>query len=381
MVLRSSTPLLRLVALSFAVYGCSSLIGLGSLERVDCVDDCGGSSGGDAALAGAGAGDGGRTTDFGGAPGAGAGGAASAHAGAQALAGTAGTPSDPPGDAGAAGAAGAPNSSACPGGPAPVAQWTEHWFEHDQVLTRVSYADCAAVYFDAEVPSATSGWLSPFVSKAWAYTVSTYGTLGPERVYAVFHQDKYFGGHSATFMEASHDFHNTIDAGSSDWSQNYADITLTLLGFITESTAAHTKFGSPAGALWGSGNKWEELYKYDVYLGLGLNDQATAAFNKYSALSVSYPRANTFWFRDWFYPLWRDHGHAQVMVNFYGLLEKYYPATNQQMGAMNWGEYVHFSSGAAHTNLKPLATAAFGWPAEWDSQFLQAQTDYPEITY
>jgi hypothetical protein len=116
-------------------------------------------------------------------------------------------------------------------------------------------------------------------------------------------------------------------------------------------------------------------------LGLGLNDQAAAAFNTFSATSVDYPRAGTFWFRDWFYPLWRDHGHAQLMVNFYDLLEKYFPATDQQMGPMNWGEYVHFSSGAAHTNLKSLATKAFGWSSAWNAQFLKAQTDYPDITY
>ena len=51
------------------------------------------------------------------------------------------------------------------------------------------------------------------------------------------------------------------------------------------------------------------------------------------------------------------------------------------MGAMNWGEFVHFMSGAAHTNLKPLATTAFGWTADQDAQFQKAETDYPDITY
>ena len=242
------------------------------------------------------------------------------------------------------------------------------------------FDDCAVAYFDADVPPMAATWLGPYMSKVWAYSLQTYGTMGSEPVYAVFHQGKYLGGHSATFVEASHDFHNVIDAGGTDWTQNYSDITLTLLGFIVQATAAHTKFGSPAFNLWGN-SEWQKIYKYDVYLGLGQADQAAAAFDKFTASSVGFPRADTFWFRDWFYPLWRDHGHAQVMVDFFSLLEKYYPAVDQQMSDMNWGEYVHFTSGAAHTNLKPLATQAFGWPTEWQAEFEQAQTDYPQITY
>lgn len=387
----------RLLALlgccSFTIYGCASLISLDSLEKVSCAADCagtggappavgGGDAGGAAAQAGAVAQGGGMTVQAGGsggAAGAVAFGGAPAQGGALAFGGMlqAGASGIALGDAGAAGAT-SPN--ACPGGVTPVAMWKEHWFEHNQNLTRVYYDDCAAIYFDSDMPPVASTWLSPFISKAWAYSVQTYGYLGPERVYAIFHQNKYAGGHVAEFYDPSHDNHNVEDAGGTDWTQNYADITLTLLGFIIESNGAHTKYGSPAFALWGN-SKWGEFYKYDLYLGLGLNDQAAAAFNSFSAASVDYPRTGTFWFRDWFYPLWRDHGHAQLMVNFYDLLEKYFPATDQQMGAMNWGEYVHFSSGAAHTNLKGLATKAFGWPAAWDAQFLKAQTDYPDITY
>jgi hypothetical protein len=51
------------------------------------------------------------------------------------------------------------------------------------------------------------------------------------------------------------------------------------------------------------------------------------------------------------------------------------------MGAMNWGEYVHFTSGAAKKDLKALATTAFGWPSEWDAQLAAAKQKYPQITY
>jgi len=369
-----------LLIAALSVYGCNSVIGLSSLTRVACLDECGGASGmGNVSDAGSSPVDASGAPSNGGLPG--SAGAGTTRGGATGVAGSASAgASTLPGDAGAAGAAGQAEGAVCPGGPVPMATWQEHWFEHTQLLSRVYYDDCAVVYFDADMSPGAATWLGPFMSSAWAYSLQTYGYMGPEPVYAVFHQGKYLGGHSATFVEDTHDFHNVTDGGGSDWTQNYQDFSFSLLGFIVESTGAHTKFGSPAHVLWGN-SEWQKFYKYDMYLGLGLNDRAAAAYNTFVASSVGFPRANSFWFRDWFYPLWRDYGHAQVMKNFYGLLEKYYPAVDQQMPDMNWGEYVHFTSGAAHTNLKPLATKAFGWPAEWDQQFLKAQTDFPDITY
>jgi hypothetical protein len=119
-----------------------------------------------------------------------------------------------------------------------------------------------------------------------------------------------------------------------------------------------------------------------LYLGLGMTADAQAAYTKFSALSQDTPVAGSFWFRDWFYPIWRDYGHAQVLTRYFGLLQKYYPAdATGAMADMNWGEYVHFMSGAAGKSLQPLATSAFGWPAAWQQQFQQAQADYPDITY
>jgi hypothetical protein len=48
---------------------------------------------------------------------------------------------------------------------------------------------------------------------------------------------------------------------------------------------------------------------------------------------------------------------------------------------MNMGEFVHFWSGAAGEDLVDLATDAFGWKAEWQSQLDQAKVDYPGIVY
>ena len=52
---------------------------------------------------------------------------------------------------------------------------------------------------------------------------------------------------------------------------------------------------------------------------------------------------------------------------------------------MNFGEFVHFWSGAAGANLEGLALTAFGNKDEqgndWQVQLAKAKTDFPKITY
>jgi len=112
----------------------------------------------------------------------------------------------------------------------------------------------------------------------------------------------------------------------------------------------------------------------------------TADANRWYADKINtrdnYPRVQTAWFQDWFYPIWRDHGKGAVLATYFRLLAKHFPQHNGSYARdMNWGEFVHFWSGAAGVNLKPLATTAFGWPAEWEQQFTQAQRDFPGVDY
>jgi hypothetical protein len=48
---------------------------------------------------------------------------------------------------------------------------------------------------------------------------------------------------------------------------------------------------------------------------------------------------------------------------------------------MNWGEYVHFTSGAAAADMSGQAARAFGWPREWADQLEHARERFPGITY
>jgi hypothetical protein len=311
--------------------------------------------------------------------------------GGQSGSGGAGGSSAPDAAAGAGGsvsvdAGPAPDlSGALDGGrlPAPPAMWMEHWFEHVQNLKLVNYNDDVAVYFDKDVTD--GAWTFDFMTRVWRYAKATYN-LGPEpqnRLFSVFHTGKYGGGHPSTYFDDDHDNRNVTDCGPGPWAAptGYSiDEPTHESGHVVE-LANNGVHGSPAFALW-EDSKWNEFYQYDLYVGLGLDSEAKRLFDMYTNNSDGFPRAGTHWFRDWFYPLWKDHGHAQVMVKFFKLLSMYFPKKGDSYSRdLNWGEYVHFTSGAAGTDLKAQATTAFGWPAAWDAQLAKAKTDFPMITY
>ena len=334
---------------------------------------------GDVAMAGASA-SGGRASTAGGTGGA-AGAASDAGRGGVTGSGSGGAGGQVDGGAGAGGEADGGEAGAgeplaqCVGGAVPPESWQEHWFEHEQNLSRVYYDDCVAVYFDADMDRQEAQWLFAYVSRIWAYSLATYGAMGEERLFAIFHQDKYGGGHPSYWYDASHDDRNVVDQGSGDWSEGAYDLASHEIAHVVESTAPYPRRSSPAFGLW-MDSKWAELYQYDVYVALGMTEHAQVVFDRFTGTSDDFPRAGTRWFRDWFHPLWRDHGGAQVMVKFFQLLSDHYDG-----GGMSWGEYVHFTSGAAGTDLQALATTAFGWPDEWQEQLEQARADYPEVTY
>jgi hypothetical protein len=269
-------------------------------------------------------------------------------------------------------------------GPAPPATWKEHWFEHTQDLALFAYDEHAAIYFDADVDRGKAAWILPFMSRLWQYTKKTYGDgFGPDpRLYSIHHQGRYGGGHPAYYFDAGHDNRNVSDAGPGPWTDKAIDIPSHEVAHVVES-ANNGAYGSPAFSLWRD-SKWAEIYQYDAYVALGMPVDAQRLLTRFSATADSFPRAGTHWFRDWFFPLWKDHGGAQVMARFFQLLAKHYPKRadgKRYARDLNWGEYIHFTSGAAGTDLKQLATAAFGWPAAWDAQWAKARADFPMITY
>jgi hypothetical protein len=375
-----------LVAVAIVLFGCAEedqrdgSSAAGGIGGVRAAMTGSGGAGGNAAAAGS-AGDA-RTNDAGSSGRGGSGGGTVAGGGSggvggmgEAGAGGQGAAGDAAAGEGGAGEDGGEPLARCVGGPEPPASWQEHWFEHEQLLTRVFHDDCVAIYFDADVDRDEAAWLFPYVSRIWEYSLATYGAMGEERLFVIFHQGKYGGGHPSYWYDASHDNRNVADQGGNDWSQGNYDLVSHEIGHVVESTAPYPRRSSPAFGLWGD-SKWAEFYQYDLYVALGMTEHAEAVFDRFTNASDDFPRPGTRWFRDWFHPLWRDHGGAQVMVNFFRLLHDHYDG-----GAMNWGEYVHFSSGAAGTDLVALATEAFGWPDEWQQQLEEARAEFPEVTY
>ncbi|GAA4319972.1 hypothetical protein GCM10023149_18980 [Mucilaginibacter gynuensis] len=269
---------------------------------------------------------------------------------------------------------------------APPERWKEHWFEHNQNLTRVYYDSVVAVYYDSDVKRSIT-WPYKVMGDVWRYTKKTYGDFGTgKRLYVIFHAGKYSGGHPASYFDASHDNRNVVDMGSSDFNawQNPTgtDIAIPIheVGHIVEGASKGIK-NSPSFPLWGD-SKWMEIYIYDVLLALDKKAEADKIYNEMQTQTDDFPRAGSQWFKNWFYPIYSKYGGATVLNKYFVLLAANFPKNGKEYSRdLNWGEFIHFWSGAAGVNLKEQATIAFGWPDEWETQFKQAQKDFPNVKY
>ncbi|GIJ49565.1 hypothetical protein Val02_64510 [Virgisporangium aliadipatigenens] len=260
--------------------------------------------------------------------------------------------------------------------------WQEHWHEHTQLVTRVSYNDTLGVYFDPDMePSQT--WLFGYTDAIWRYVRATYDGVGSARLAAVFHKGRYDGGHPATVFDAHHDYRNVIDIGLDNWAESEAqprDIIAHEIAHIVEGSFGGIQ-GSPSFPIW-MDSKWAEIFQYDVYLGAGLTADAQRWRAKMAGQRDGSPREGTAWFSDWFAPIYDTYGQSQVLVRYLRLLTQHFAQFNGEYARnLNWGEFVFFWSAAAGVDLRPLATNAFGWPDEWERQFQQARVDYPGVRF
>lgn len=273
----------------------------------------------------------------------------------------------------------------------PPATWQEHWFEHSMLLSRVYYNDNIAVYYDDNMQKSVT-WPYQVMGDVWTYTKKTYGDFGPDpRLYLVYHlagtsaSTLDGGGHPASYFDASHDYHNTIDCGLGDWT-NPGDEQLGMpvheIGHIV-CGASHGVQGSPSDVIWGD-SKFMEIFIYDVYLNVGKQDAADRIYTQMQTQYDSFPRAGSQWFKNWFYPIYMSHGKAAVLNKYFALLSENFPrkANGKEYSRnMNMGEFIHFWSGAAGVDLKAQAIIAFGWSTEWEAMLNNAREDFPKLKY
>ncbi|SEO96666.1 hypothetical protein [Mucilaginibacter sp. OK283] len=265
----------------------------------------------------------------------------------------------------------------------PPKTWQEHWFEHKLLLHLVYYDKNTAVYYDDNMETSVT-WPYKTMSAVWAYAKKTYGLFGDStKLYCVFHKGTYGGGHPASYFDDSHDYRNTIDCGLDDWTAptgQQIGMPIHETGHIV-SGASHGVKGSPSDALWGD-SKFMEIYNYDVLMNIGMKDEAGRVYEQMQSQYDDFPVPHVQWFKNWFYPIYSKYGKAQLLNKYFDLLAKYYPKNGKEYAHdLNWGEFIHFWSGAAGANLKAQATIAFGWKDEWETQFKQAQVDFPNLKY
>ena len=265
---------------------------------------------------------------------------------------------------------------------APLRGITENWNGHDSEVNRQYFDSYVAVYYGGEVDREIT-WPFDFLSNSWEYISDTYGGFGDNngRLYAVIHQDPGSDPYYATFLDDVLDFESLIDVSLEGGEMNAADMDGIML--VVEElveNSVYGKKGAPARGVWQ--DRFADIFLYDLYTALEMTDDARRIYDEAMATQVSYPSEGTYWFRDWFYPLYENYEGPRVFNNFFRVLSEKYPVNGDSYSRnLNLGELVHFFSGATGTDLQPMAEEAFGWTEENDLQLLQARADFPDLNY
>lgn len=260
---------------------------------------------------------------------------------------------------------------------APPRIMDESWSGHSEVLYRQYFDDYVAVYYD-DVIERPLEWPYEFLSNAWDYTTDTYGSFGNENIlYAIFHSE----GDATTFQTIYDAFgFSLIDVplNGVEKSGSNMDRPLWEISHIVENSS-NLVSGSPASVLWG--DNWSEIFTYDLYSGLGMEDEAQRVYDQYMQTTSDSPESGVNWFKDWYYPIYQEHGTA-ALSDFFTLVSGKFPKVGDAYAKdMTLGELVHFYSGATGEDLLPLAEAAFGWSDDREKELLQARADYPLLDY
>jgi hypothetical protein len=272
----------------------------------------------------------------------------------------------------------------------PPATWQEHWFEHNQLLTRVYFNDDIALYYDNNMDKSII-WPRAAYTKIWKYIKATYGNIGDSgRFYVVLHANRYGGGHPSPYYDASHDYRNVLDAGLglSDWyTEDGEKLRLPIheIGHIIASSSHGRRHDLQDDDIWGD-SKFAEIFIYDVLINTGYPNEAQDIYREmlvqdtyapYPGMTM--PGVN--FFIDWFFPIYTRYGQGAVLSRYFEQIAKNVP--RDRSNDLNLGEFVHFYSGAAGVNLSDQAKIAFGkyWNASAIEQFKNAQKNFPNVKY
>ncbi|GAV01852.1 hypothetical protein RvY_12496 [Ramazzottius varieornatus] len=283
----------------------------------------------------------------------------------------------------------------------PAAAWKEHWEEHVQLLNLFAYDDHVAVYFDellsqrrgdSDVP--VNRWLFEYVGQVWRYAEQRFGPLSQRndsRFYTVFHVGRYNGCHLATQVEATHDYRHVLDCGSDTrtlWSTNATSSRINVSWGVSSITILFARgvYGNPMQSI--DQFALRDMVRYDMCRGISDIEVTQLHFEEVIDSPQSTPRANSFWLRDFYLPLYNSYGQTTVLKNYFDLLSANFPTIIDENGSTRYapanvtlGVVIHFWSGAANTSVKYLAAKAFGWSVKDGLDFRQARKAFPNIRY
>ncbi len=264
---------------------------------------------------------------------------------------------------------------------APPRQWIEAWEGHEDLLYRQYFDENTVIYFDPEVERPTE-WPYQFFSDTWGYVKRHYGNFGEDgTLYTVFHSSETNSFYKDRF-DADAGNINLIDLSLADTTMTAEkmDESLSLVGNLVVNSSNGTS-GSPGSDIW-TEEQWNEIFLYDLYAGLGYEDDAQRIYDDAITSTHNTPVENVNMFADWLYPLYEEYNGRNVLVNFLRISsENFFKQGNEYIRGMNMGEFVHFFSGATGEDLQPMTEEAFGWEEAWQEELLQARGDYPNLNY
>jgi len=262
---------------------------------------------------------------------------------------------------------------------APARGLTESWNDHDEALNRQFLDDFVAVYYDPEVNRDTE-WPFAYFSRAWQYINSNYGLFGSANYLHVVGHGEDKSSFYKTYFDDDAGNRNIIDFPVLDTvpTPTALDRSSVLMAQIVENAGNGVRL-SPGAAVWQ--DKFQEIFTYDLYRGLELAD-TTRVKSAYIERMVDFPKPGTYWFRDWFLPMYEDYNGTATISSFFTILAANYPIDGTDYARdMNLGEMVHFFSGATGTDLEPLAIEAFDFSEDNKIELLQARAEFPDLNY
>lgn len=260
---------------------------------------------------------------------------------------------------------------------------------YNETVSLIGTDGSVSAYRTSALAGTDLTWARSYVRAIWDDVRSTYGGLGGQRLYTVFHHGPTNGGTARSLFEESSFYRNMIDTEGSGYTASSFERRNVLaheIGHVVEFSS-YGVFGSPAMDIW-KDSKWCEIFQYDAYLGAGFTTDAQDWRNLLNSQSAdSFPRPGTRWFENWFLKIYQGYPGSSasgsvVLDRFFQLLAAHFHRFDgAYQRSLNWGEFVHFWSGAAGVNLQPLAAQAFGWPTQWGTELTQAKVDFPGVTY